>query len=242
MADGATRQATADIRLWDGTLRRQASLGVLIAAGVVVVLGVLFYGVFPGQAGWFLILAIVLLALMLLFEAAVVATGIAREEGIGPTWLNASDIAPLPAHAPGPRGEPDEMYERIDLKCPECGNIFSAPDTGERPLHTTCPHCGAEGHVDGLPEPTPVQGEAHTHDHGHEHHEHDHAAYAPPGGSSALEAELDDSDADASESDVEAEVISLKCPACATKFSVEDTGERPLKATCPGCGRSGRLR
>lgn len=240
-----TGSVNPDIRLWEPELRRKASLGVLLGAAVIVIAGILIYGLLPEQAGWFLILAIVLVALLLAFEAAVLVTGIAREEGKGPAWLTAADIAPLPKQrGAGGRAIDEELYERIDLKCPECGNIFSAPDTGERPLHTTCPHCGAEGHVDGLPDPTlkdeaePEQAHEHTQGHGHGA-----SMYAPPASSGLgdLDAEALGEEADA-EPDEEIVVISLKCPACATKFSVDDTGERPLRAACPGCGRSGRLK
>ncbi|MHB8605094.1 MAG: hypothetical protein ACYDCK_07525 [Thermoplasmatota archaeon] len=37
-------------------------------------------------------------------------------------------------------------------------------------------------------------------------------------------------------------VLTLKCGECGTIFDVNDTGERPLYHTCPGCGTEGVLR
>lgn len=34
----------------------------------------------------------------------------------------------------------------------------------------------------------------------------------------------------------------LRCPTCGNTFPVMDTGERPLRHTCPHCGRIGILR
>lgn len=39
-----------------------------------------------------------------------------------------------------------------------------------------------------------------------------------------------------------AEPITLKCGSCGTVFDVQDTGERPLRHVCPGCGAEGELR
>ncbi|HEV8360140.1 MAG TPA: hypothetical protein VGR28_06770 [Candidatus Thermoplasmatota archaeon] len=38
-----------------------------------------------------------------------------------------------------------------------------------------------------------------------------------------------------------AEPITLKCGNCGTVFDVADTGQRPLRHTCPGCGAQGEL-
>lgn len=37
------------------------------------------------------------------------------------------------------------------------------------------------------------------------------------------------------------QAITLKCGSCGTTFDVQDTGERPLRHTCPGCGAEGVL-
>lgn len=38
-----------------------------------------------------------------------------------------------------------------------------------------------------------------------------------------------------------APAITLKCSECGTIFDVPDTGQRPLRHACPGCGREGEL-
>jgi predicted nucleic acid-binding Zn-ribbon protein len=37
------------------------------------------------------------------------------------------------------------------------------------------------------------------------------------------------------------QTLTLKCSSCGTVFDVEDTGERPLRHVCPGCGSEGQL-
>jgi predicted Zn finger-like uncharacterized protein len=37
------------------------------------------------------------------------------------------------------------------------------------------------------------------------------------------------------------EQLTLKCSSCGTVFDVTDTGQRPLRHTCPGCGVQGEL-
>lgn len=39
-----------------------------------------------------------------------------------------------------------------------------------------------------------------------------------------------------------AEELLLRCPSCKQTFSLLDTGERPLRHSCPHCGRAGVLR
>ncbi|MBI4393445.1 MAG: hypothetical protein HY556_06585 [Euryarchaeota archaeon] len=40
---------------------------------------------------------------------------------------------------------------------------------------------------------------------------------------------------------VASSVITLRCGTCDTMFDVEDTGSRPLKHVCPGCGTEGEI-
>lgn len=230
---------TADLRTWDPKLRREASVVVLAVAGLFLVASLLFFGLNDTGSGWFLWTAIVVLVLALLFEIAVVATGLAREEG-GPDWLagpGAETAAATGASAGaaggaggGSAGQAQAVQDphaHIDLQCPECQDLFSVHDTGERPLHTVCPHCGAEGHVD-LGEPAPAAQES--------------AAGAQAGGQADAGGWEDTEDPWADEPPArDLPSISLKCPKCATQFDVEDTGERPLRTTCPGCGSSGKL-
>lgn len=220
-----------DPRRWDEDNRRDASLVVGGLAAFFLLAAIFFYGLAPGASGWFLWVSIAVLVLLLIAEAVVLATGIAREENVGPHWLSepeahrsqaagaAAGAGTAAAHAePEPEEEPDEVPEppsppEIDLECPECREMFTVEDTGERPLHTECPHCGAAGHVnlDNLPG---------DHDHAHE-------GEAAAAGASA---------------EPDHEEISLECPSCGTQFDVEDDGTRPLTATCPGCGSSGKLK
>lgn len=37
------------------------------------------------------------------------------------------------------------------------------------------------------------------------------------------------------------QTLTLKCSSCGTVFDVEDTGARPLRHVCPGCGSEGQL-
>lgn len=356
-ADFGGRRVDTDLRLWDDETRRLASLIVLGLAGVFLVGALLYFGIDAAGSGWFLWVAIAVLALLLLAEAAIIATGVAREEG-GPEWLAGPQAAATttqepaergPASEPAPEPESETEHVHVDLKCPQCGDLFSVHDTGERPLHTQCPHCGAEGHVD-LETPPPGS----VHDRKAEAEPATHASAREPFGdidpvadvegigptygeqltalgiettrdlweadTVQIAAELDteakrveswqqraelmaisgigpqyaellervgvetipdlasadavaltrriqDKEADLVQSiqgnpitetrverwiamaqghdpdaERDVETISIKCPACDTQFDVEDTGERPLEATCPGCGRGGKLK
>lgn len=227
----------ADVRRWDPETRRNASLIVLALGGLFLVGALLFFGIAAASSGWFLWITIAVLVILLLVQLAIVATGIATEEQSGPEWLRAEPAAAGAATAetggaepePEPEG-PDVGYapDQIDLRCPECAEMFTVDDTGERPLHTECPHCGAEGHVD-LDEPA---GDTHDHERDHEHDDE-----SEPVGIGGLPEEDEEPAEEAG-----GEPIALQCPACDTQFEVEDTGERPLEATCPGCGRGGTLK
>lgn len=235
------RQIDTDPRRWDADLRRDASLLFGGIAAFFALAGLIWFVLAPGSAGAFLWVAIVLLVLLLIAEAIVLATGIAKEENVGPHWLTEPEAHAGTARAaeaeagtaqatPPPETTTEGGVEpvagpEIDLECPQCAEMFTVEDTGERPLAAQCPHCGAEGEVN-LPEPQPD----HEHDHDHEHgREHGHEAGAAVAGSGLAEEEED------------LPTIDIQCPACETQFEVEDTGERPLEATCPGCGRSGKL-
>lgn len=244
------RAVDTDLRRWEPDLRRDASLVVGALAGVLLLVALVYYALNAAGSGWFLWVAIVLLAVLLVVELAVLVTGIAREENVGPPWLAGAETAEASTTSAGatvgpdaeeqPDAEPAAVHEHpeIDLQCPACEDMFTVEDTGERPLATQCPHCGAQGHVN-LPEP-----EEHEDAHGHERG-HGSAAGAgaatQAGGEDPL-AGLGEEDADEAEAPPEdVETISLQCPACETEFETEDTGERPLRTECPGCGKSGKL-
>ncbi len=245
MADAYGRQDDGfepDMREWTPDMRRRASIGVFAVAAVLVLVGVIFYFAAPGTASWLLIAAIVVLVLLLLLELAIVATGIATEENSGPQWLRGSAAETQQAgvsSVPPAHEEDAEDLEEIDLRCPQCQELFTVQDTGERPLEIDCPHCGAHGQVD-LPA---------EHDHAHDEDAHDEDAHEDEGAETQMGGGLadeplpglEDEEGDA-EPDEDLPSISLKCPACGTQFDVEDDGERPLKTTCPGCGKSGKLK
>lgn len=152
----AGRDVDTDVRLWTPDLRREASLVIGGLAAVFLLAGLIWYALAPGSAGTFLWVAIVLLVLLLLAEAAVLVTGIAREENVGPHWLSEPEAhrqtrepqAATPgaqARAGTPADEEVPAPPEIDLQCPECGEMFAVEDTGERPLATECPGCGRSG-------------------------------------------------------------------------------------------------
>lgn len=237
------RDIDTDIRRWSADVRRDASLILGAAAGLFLLAALVYYALNAAGSGWFLWVAIAVLAVLLVAEAAVLVTGIAREENVGPPWLAgpeaASQATTTEAGAtvggPEPEAEPEpepEPAPEIDLQCPECTEMFAVEDTGERPLATECPHCGAQGHVN-LPEPEEPDHET---DHGH-------GSEQASGGTVAedpLAGVLGDDEPEEQPAE-DVETISLECPVCDTQFETEDTGERPLRTECPGCGRSGKL-
>ncbi|MGA1819878.1 MAG: PKD domain-containing protein [Thermoplasmatota archaeon] len=71
---------------------------------------------------------------------------------------------PRAAETPKQAEPPEEgpaVPRAIRIKCPACTKVFKVTDTGERPLHMTCKHCGATGSIDHVPgeEETEKEGE-----------------------------------------------------------------------------------
>ncbi|MFW3146185.1 MAG: PKD domain-containing protein [Thermoplasmatota archaeon] len=58
--------------------------------------------------------------------------------------------APKQAEPPAPSAAPQKP-RTIRIKCPACSKVFRVSDTGERPLHMTCKHCGASGTIEHVP-------------------------------------------------------------------------------------------
>lgn len=56
-----------------------------------------------------------------------------------------------PAQAEPPKPEEAAKPKQIRIKCPSCGKIFRSEDSGERPLHINCKHCGASGMIETVP-------------------------------------------------------------------------------------------
>lgn len=46
-----------------------------------------------------------------------------------------------------PKPEPPRRIIRMDLECRHCKDRFAVTDTGARPLHVRCDHCGTKGKV-----------------------------------------------------------------------------------------------
>ncbi|MGA1866626.1 MAG: hypothetical protein ACMUFK_04075, partial [Thermoplasmatota archaeon] len=76
--------------------------------------------------------------------------------GLPPARLGALPAAQTPkiTDAPGriaPPVEEKKPQNVIRVKCPACSKVFKVTDTGDRPLHMTCKHCGATGTIDHVP-------------------------------------------------------------------------------------------
>jgi DNA-directed RNA polymerase subunit RPC12/RpoP len=117
--------------------------------------------------------------------------------------------------APAPRPAP----RTLTLRCGDCGTVFDLTDTGERPLYHACPGCGAEG-VMRDPAPAPAQDEPPE-------------AYAPPAERLASQQAA---------APLAVKRMKLRCGGCKEVFSIEDTGERPLRRPCPYCARMGEVK
>lgn len=186
-----------DLRHWEPSQRRRVSLTILV--GTIAVLGVaVVISLLAPDGAQLVLLALTLAVIVLLVvELLVFATGLSE-----PAPGNISGTESIP---PRPAG-----WELITLKCGNCGTIFDVEDTGVRPLHHTCPGCGAEGVLreeERGPPASPARERA------------------PEPARPASEKQL-----------------RLRCKACATIFKIADTGERPLRHRCPGCGAAGIVR
>jgi ribosomal protein S27E len=98
-----------------------------------------------------------------------------------------------------------------DVECGRCGTHFRVTDHLQRPLLALCPVCGAEGIV-------PIRAGSHS-----AKLEIAPSASAPLTGPSPPPPPA-------------AKSLRLKCPRCQTVNTVIDSGSRPLRATCTGCG------
>jgi predicted nucleic acid-binding Zn-ribbon protein len=202
--------------------RRSASLASTIAGAALIGFGVLVMALGGGQLAMWVIVA--LLALLLVFQALVVVTGLKQQSlsagaGAG-AWESA--YAP-PSQAPTPVGP------SLTLKCSSCGTVFDVTDTGERPLRHACPGCGAKGELTAE-DLGPSEG-----------------ALAPPslGEPEGPVAEAPKPRAKPKGVKPGAKTVrtlKLRCKNCSTVFTLRDTGERPLYHECPGCKATGVLK
>ncbi|MEA3559818.1 MAG: PKD domain-containing protein, partial [Candidatus Thermoplasmatota archaeon] len=181
--------------------------------------------------------------------------------GLPPSAPKASLPAPGGTPQPPKKDEPpqtqppgieDDRPRSFRIKCPSCGKLFRSLDSGERPLHITCKHCGANGVVESIPgdeesegteeeepaedEPDPVPIVCPSCGGLFELDEMSETAKCPYCG---VEGELDEDTLSMlkerfSEEDEE---LTLKCPTCMGTFKVK--GEKgPI--ICPYCGSKGK--
>lgn len=216
---------TANVATWSEEQRRTSSL-VVLGVAIVVVLGALsvwwFAAATPTWVYWILV---GLLVLVLAFMAALLLLA-PREKA-----MPAPDTAPaaMPAEstmgaeyappAPAPAFEP----RILTLRCGDCGTIFEVTDTGERPLYHTCPGCGAEGALrDEIAPPAEAAAPEMP------------SAHAPP-------PPQPEPQPAAAPAPAPGKKLKLRCGGCKEVFTIEDTGERPLKRACPHCARIGKI-
>lgn len=129
----------------------------------------------------------------------------------------ALEAAPDAAPMAGPDSTPYAEPRIVRLKCGNCQTEFDLTDPGTRPLYHTCPGCGAEGVLRGAARP--------------EQAAEDLAAATPAATTAAPEAPAQP-----------IRRLKLRCGGCQTVFVVEDFGQRPIRHSCPGCGKQGELR
>jgi PKD repeat protein/DNA-directed RNA polymerase subunit RPC12/RpoP len=156
-------------------------------------------------------------------------------------------VVPGPA-APAP---PQPKEKTIRIKCPACGGMFAYRDTGERPIHLVCDHCGAKGVIDASTTEGPgtpaKEGKAPPAKN---------LAIICPGCSGLFEvssrvdslkcpfcgAEGDVDESTAKEMDElfgpVPNMVTLRCPKCSETFEIKE-GDREV--TCPHCGVRGKI-
>jgi DNA-directed RNA polymerase subunit RPC12/RpoP len=209
---------TGDIRSWARPQRRVGALLALIAAAVLWIAAIALQVTLKAAGNVYYWVIIVLLALVLAFMAALFVMTPKRAKAATMAELDPPMAASATAPAEGaPTYEPAATVQDpkvITLRCGDCGTIFDVTDTGERPLYHTCPGCGAEGALTSGAEaaPAPTPAPAVAL-----------SDYAPPAPA------------------VVPKNLRLRCGGCKQIFSIEDTGERPLKRPCPHCGRMGQI-
>lgn len=209
---------------WEPEQRRVGSFVSLGLAVALVLGGLAVWWFVAAPAAWIYwalvgALALVLVFMLVLLFAQPRARAAAAEATPAPATEAAPVVAPLQA--------PAAFEPRVlTLRCGDCGTIFDVNDTGERPLYHTCPGCAAEGAlrdpVEAAPaapaEPEAVPPPS--------------MAYAPP---------AEPTSASPAAPAAAVKKLKLRCGGCKEVFSIEDTGERPLKRACPHCGRIGKI-
>jgi len=203
---------------WAPERRRSASMAVTLLALALIGFAVLGWLVNSPQMELFLLVILVALVVALVFQLLVVLTGRGQalqapsESPVEEPWASESGgAAPEPWQPAGSA----PAAENITLKCSNCNTVFDVVDSGARPLVHKCPGCGLQGELTEEDiGPAPVRS-------------------APP-----QEVAMAEPPAAAVAA---APTLTLKCGNCGTVFDIADTGARPLRHTCPGCGLEGEL-
>ena len=222
---------TANVALWNEDQRRTSSYVVLGVAVALVVAGLAVWWFAAATPEWVYWILVGLLVLVLAFMAALLF--LAPREKAMPVPENAPEAAPAESmmgteYAPPTPASPAEP-RILTLRCGDCGTIFEVTDTGERPLYHTCPGCGAEGALrDEIAPPAEAPQIAPEMP----------SAYAPPYPDAVEDAP---SAAEPEPPAAPVKKLKLRCGGCKEVFTIEDTGERPLKRACPHCGRIGKI-
>ena len=218
-------EMTPDVRAWDDDQRRIGSILVLGAAAVLLVAGAITY-VFAKDAADVLYWVLVgVLVLLLAFEAALFVLAAMSSRA---TPAPHHEGEPEPHYGPG-AGAPEPRGARsLALRCGECGTEFELTDTGERPLHHVCPGCGLEGVLKDDVAPSAAEAAP--------------SPYAPPAERREPEPAPQPAPAAAPAEPAPVKRLKLRCGGCREVFSIDDSGERPLRRPCPHCGRVGEVR
>lgn len=230
MSETMNESSGADVREWNNPRRRMAGLIALAVAVVVLVADLVVYFVSGNKAwlDWTLVGVLVLVLLFLVVLLVAKPRAVTQEAHLGPgAPATLSEATEPPAAPAAPSGLP-----AITLRCGDCGTVFDVTDTGERPLYHTCPGCGAEG---VLKEPAPTTAAATP-----AAPEPERSPYAPPPPTQSA-APLS-SPPPAAPAPAAVRKLKLRCGNCKQVFSIEDTGERPLRRPCPYCARMGEIR
>jgi hypothetical protein len=153
---------------------------------------------------------------------------------------------------PGPPAPtPPQKEKTIRIKCPACGGMFAYRDTGDRPIHLVCDHCGAKGVIDAVPTEAPAQkGDGKLEGKGKP------LTIICPGCSGLFEiTQRVDSlvcpfcgaEGDMDEGTVKAmdelfgpipNMVTLRCPKCSELFEIKE-GDKEI--ACPHCGVRGKI-
>lgn len=209
-------EMTPKVRAWDNDQRRVGSLVVLGLAAVIVVAALVTWFL-AGNVAWLYWTLVVLLVVLLVAEGAMFVlkpAAAAAPEAHG---------EPHVAYGPsGPAAEPQPAGAKmLTLRCGDCSTVFEVTDTGERPLHHVCPGCGAEGILKGESAPPPM---------------------APVVAPEPAPAPADAATPTPAPAAPTPRRLKLRCGGCKEVFTIEDTGERPLRRACPHCSRMGEIR